>query len=150
MSESRKNYTEALQAIFDYVQPTPEEIMSMSIEEVRKELSEDGFDVSSRLEIARLRFDVFCTRKKLDSAKAKRKKIEKKYFINSKQTSLNIPNIREALMNYLSTISSDRRQLITAHFRNFENITDDDLKTLFDDLKLLEQIQNEETGPHES
>jgi hypothetical protein len=149
MGEARKNYTETLQSLFDFVQLKPEEIMSMPIKEIRKELAEDGFDVDLRLEMARKQFDIICTRIKLDSAKVRREEIEKEFIFNKTSDEVNISNIKQTIMDFLSTISPDRRQLITAHHRNFENLTDDDLVTLFEDLKLLEEIHRRKMESNE-
>ncbi len=149
MSDTKRNYTETLQSIFDFVQLKPEEIISMPIKEVRKELVEDGFNIDSRLEIARRQFDVICTRIKLDSAKAKRKEIESTFISNESNLEINISNVKQALIDFVSTISPDRRQLLTAHYRNFENLADEDLITLLKDLKLLEEIHQRKMRSNE-
>jgi len=140
MGNGNKDYTDTLQSIFGFIQPQPEEIIAMSIKEVRKELIEEGFDVDGRLENAKRQFGVIATRIKLNSAKLKRETVGKE--ILSRGLTEHISDAKNALEKFLSSLSPERRGLITTHHRNFEGFKDDDILTLLNDLKILEEMHN--------
>jgi hypothetical protein len=147
MGNGNKDYTDTLQSIFEFIQPQPDEIIAMSIKEIRKELVEEGFDVDGRLEKAKRQFDVIATRVKLNSAKLKRETVGKE--ILSRGLVEHISDAKSALENFLSSLSLERRGLITAHYRNFEEFKDDDIITLLNDLKILEEMKNVNSGNNE-
>ena len=143
MKKDARDNAEELLAIFDSIQRTPEEWMAMSLADVKQEFTEEGFEYSLKLKISLHKFYSFLTRRKLNVAKSKREAITMKYFANGAQSDFNLPSAKEALMTYLSNISSERRQVLTANFRNFENFSEEDYKTTLDDLKYLDEKKKE-------
>ena len=144
MTGETGGYTNAIIQLFDFVEMTPEQIMSMPQSEILEMLNKHYVNCSVRIEDAQKQFNAMLTKKRLDEARKMRNELENKYLNGTESPEVGFQNVRETLMNYLAQMSSDQRNALAVSYRNFEKENDEDVRSLLTDVEILKKINEEE------
>lgn len=129
--------------IFSFAED-PDDVQTMSIEEVRAYLADEGIDTRHAHRQLRERLAAIQGRRRLEEAKRKREA-----FSTELSNLLAIPrevvdDVRSEIARRLESLNVSNPSLAQAYFRKFENASQGDLDSLLSDIQLLEDMQKGE------
>lgn len=127
---------------------------NLSLDELKEELREDGFDPEALLVRAKGLIDskIRNAKKHAWKEEARRKRISWKKQFSKKEVEVpeNISELKKGISDFVKgRHGSDVQHQASAFFRNLEEVTDDDLKSLYEDfirLRLLNEGSDENEG----
>ena len=142
MNNSKKpnNAIEMLNNLLNFIQEDEKEIWETPLPEVNKELAEEGIMISDF--ISKIKSEISKIEAKEIIKNARDKKAElllKQSLINDKKTTFS--NMTE-LLKQIKKILNCSDQEVLAYCRKFKDKNETDIKTLLDDLSLLDKLDS--------
>lgn len=114
-------------------------IETMPMEEVYSYLKKNNIDHKQVISNVQDRLKKMKAKASLDEAKAKRTDFleQMNNFVPS------ATDLKESVKSLIDRMMTEKHQLASAYFRKFESATEDDLKSLYRDLKTLEYMDKD-------
>lgn len=140
-----KGASEFLDTVHTLSVESEEEILSMSQEQVRTRLTEEGIDLSSAKTDLASRMKVFRGQQKLVEARERRMAQESLLAERKATTLLNADQMRAEIEQRLGLMPmpNNASAPVHAYFNRFKEAADEDMPGLLDDLKVLEEQNTE-------
>lgn len=139
--KGRKSDSRILESLYEFLEGVPEDVGSLPIDRVLKDLKKAGIDTAPLLSLVRDRLAAARAVEILASAREERARIDE---LARGRSVTEGSSLRERARSGLEALSSKRPELAAAYWRKFDSASDADLESVLEDLALLDQLKNED------
>lgn len=136
----RKSDSQALETLYEFLEGVAEDVGTLPIDRVLKDLKKAGIDPAPLLSVVRDRLAAARATELLAGARQERARIDE---LARGRWVKEGSSLREWARSSLEALSSKRPELAAAYWRKFDSASDADLESVLEDLALLDQLKNE-------
>lgn len=134
---------DALKALHNFMCEPDEDIMNAPYEHIQAFLKEHKIDTVPMVNHVRQRIAKIMAEEELSKARARRLKLIDKGIKIGKE----LPEkLKGKIQEILENLKASHSPMAEVYYRKFEEASEEDYETLWEDLKLLEQINKEDSG----
>jgi hypothetical protein len=137
-----KSASKILEDLYEFLEGSIEDVRSVPIERVLKDLKRDNVDPAPLVQVVRDRLNAARAAEVLAKARAERARIGglAGLRISGEASS----SLRDRALRGLQGLSARNPESVAAYWRKFESASDADLESILSDLALLDQIDRDD------
>ncbi len=135
---ARKRRRGALEGLYDFLEAREEDVTSIPLERVLKDLKKDRLDPAPLVDMVQERLAKAQAAETLMRAREERRRLDALRSRPSPVTT--IEGVRERARRVLAMLSGPQLEAAAVFHRKLEEATDADVQSMLDDLELLEQL----------
>ena len=133
----------ALESLYEFLEGPEEDVTTMLLERILKELERENLDPAPLVRMVRERLTAARAAEDIARARQERTRIDRLRSQGSETKPTG--DLRDRARLIMEGLSGPQRQLAAAYYRKFEEATESDLESMLRDLELLERMsQNDD------
>lgn len=141
--ESPQNASEILQHLYGFAEEDWQEIQLMPLEEIKRELAEEGIDVAKMVAEPSKMFKKIKSKELLNRASEIRKQLLARFKGQVDSLSYDSQAGRDHLINRIKEVFNIPEEKVLTYCRKFKDASEADLVSMLADLTMLENISKE-------
>jgi hypothetical protein len=139
-----KNASELLQALHEFVlEPDEEDITALPPEKVQAALKAEGMDPTPLVHHVRERLSKMRAQDELSRAHTERHRLLQRLQSYREQLTSAPSRVKEQILECLNHLAIGRPLDAQAYFRKFEEMSEADMHSLLEDLRRLDEMEND-------
>lgn len=132
---------ELVDRLLAFAQNPAEDVISMSTAEIDAYLQEEGIDAGAGCRELKRKLKAINGQRRLADARRGMEQFAGQVSRLAAKPKDALTNVREEILHRLGTISGSEPAVAQVYFRKLEGATDDDLESILEDLKLLDELE---------
>lgn len=133
-----KSGSKILENLYEFLEGPAEDVRSVPIERVLKDLKKDNVDPGPLMQLVRDRLAAARATEVLAKARAERARIGG--LASQRISGEASPSLRDRALRGLQGLSARKPEAVAAYWRKFESASEADLESILTDLALLDQL----------
>lgn len=141
-----KSVPKILEALYEFLEGPSEDVGSVPVERVLKDLKKDNIDPAPLVKLVRERLAVARAAEVLAKARVERARISA--LVGQRFSGDASSSLRERALRGLQGLSARKPEFAAAYWRKFESASEADLESILTDLALLDQLEKADGDEH--